>query len=186
MSAGEILHEAKAVRDQAEQLYSAAEVRAAVGVVAGQVSGTLADSNPIVLAVMSGGAFFAAELCRQLDFPYEFDYVHASRYRRELQGGRLDWHLRPAVQLRDRVVLVVDDVLDRGTTLAALHEELGRLPVAATYTAVLVEKAVERPQHRPRIDFCALHAGDAYLFGCGMDYKGYWRGLPALYAVRER
>lgn len=143
----------------------------------------LAGTNPVVLAVMHGGVFTAVELCRRFSFPHEFDYVHVTRYSGDTTGGALEWRVRPSKALAGRTVLVVDDILDRGRTLQGLATELARVGVAAQHTAVLVVKRLRRPVRRPKVDFAGLEVDDVYVFGCGMDYRGYWRGLGALYAV---
>lgn len=176
--------QAAAARRRARQLFSAAQVHAAISAMADQATAALADRNPVVLAMMQGGVFTAVELCRHFAFPYEFDYLHASRYRNRLSGGELQWIVPPAKTLAGRSVLLVDDVLDHGDTLRAAHDALHAAGVAELRTAVLVVKRVAVPR-RPAVDYVGLRAGDVYLFGCGMDYRGYWRGLPALYAVES-
>jgi hypoxanthine phosphoribosyltransferase len=182
MAGSKVAREALEVRAAASEIASAGEIRAVLDRLAAEITGVLAQSCPVLLAIMHGGVFTAVELSRRLDFPHEFDYVHASRYGKALTGGQLDWHARPRESLRGRHVLVVDDILDKGQTLAAVLEALTAIGVERVYTAVLIEKALEAP--RPTADFVGLTVPDAYLFGCGMDYKGFWRGLSALYAVR--
>jgi len=174
--------EVREVRRRARCLYTAAEVDTALAAMARRISLELGERNPIVMAVMQGGVFASVELCKHFEFPYRFDFLHVTRYGEELAGGTLEWRVRPGAELAGATVLLVDDVLDRGTTLAAVQEELRRIRVAALYTAVLVTKDVARLA-TPRVDFAALSAGDDYLVGSGMDYKGYWRGLPGVYAL---
>jgi hypoxanthine phosphoribosyltransferase len=136
-----------------------------------------------VLAVMHGGVYAAVELSRRLRFPHEFEYVHVTRYASGTKGGAIEWRVRPSKKLAGRTVLIVDDVLDRGHTLRALHAELKRVGVAKQQTAVLVVKRVASARKRPKVDYVGVEVDDLYVFGCGMDYRGYWRGLPALYAL---
>ena len=172
------------VRREARQLLSADEVDRAIAGLAKRIEAVFAAADPVILAVMHGGVFTAVNLCRHFDFPYELAYVHASRYGRELTGGALDWRVEPDRGLAGRAVLVVDDVLDRGVTLGSLCGKLRGLEVATLGVAVLVVKDIDGEPERPRPDFVGITIEDVYLFGCGMDYKGYWRGLPALYAVQ--
>ena len=182
MTSSDFDNEIAAVRRDARLVRSAEQVQAAIADMAERINARLADKHPVVVAVMHGGVFAAVNLCRHFSFPYEFDYVHLSRYRKSLEGGELDWHVPPRPDLTDRVVLVVDDVLDHGTTLAEVCKSLRRLKVAELYTGVLVSKDVDESMSRPAVDFVGIQTEDVYLFGCGMDYKGHWRGLPALYA----
>ncbi len=177
--------EAAGVRRRARRLLSAAEVDATLARMAAEIGPALGAANPVVVAVMNGGAFTAVELCRAFDFPYEFAYVHVSRYRDALTGGELEWHVEPQPRLAGRTILLVDDILDRGLTLAALERSLRALGVGDIFKAVFVVKDLDPEPVRPAVDFVGTHVEDAYVFGCGMDYKGYWRGLPELMALAD-
>jgi len=150
-----------------------------------EATSELKDANPVVLAVMHGGVFTAVEMCKRFEFPHEFDYVHVTRYGGGVAPGELKWRVRPSAKLKGRTVLVVDDILDRGHTLRALQAELTRVGVAKQYTAALVVKRVASAGRRPRVDFAGVTVDDVYVFGCGMDYFGYWRELRGLYAIDE-
>jgi hypoxanthine phosphoribosyltransferase len=173
-------------RRSAVMLYSPQEIEAAIARMAGEAAAVVAGRDPVVLPIMLGGIFTAVRLCAYFDFPYELDRLELGRYGRSLRGGDLEWRVDPAVELGGRVVLLVDDVLDTGVTLAAVQGRLSALGVAAQYTAVLVVKEIREARERPAVDFRGVRCDDRYVFGCGMDYKGYWRGLPALYAVNGR
>lgn len=170
------------VLSKARLLYSAEQVDAALKRMAADITDDLSETNPYIVCVMNGGAFTAVNLCRHFRFAYEFDFVHVSRYGSATEGGELKWRVWPDTVLAGRTVLLVDDVLDRGLTLAALLAELARVGVAEVKTAVLVNKRVTGSLPRPPLDYYALEADDVYLFGCGMDFAGHWRGLPELYA----
>jgi hypoxanthine phosphoribosyltransferase len=172
------------VRRTARQIYSPDDVARALDRMAAKVAQRVRAANPVVLAVMHGGAFAALELCKRFSFPHEFDYVHVTRYRGETHGGRLVWRVRPRASLAGRTVLVVDDILDHGKTLQALDAELERIGVCDRLTAVLVVKRLARVK-RPKVTVAGLDVDDLYVFGSGMDYRGYWRALDGIYAVAE-
>jgi hypoxanthine phosphoribosyltransferase len=175
--------DAAAALRAARQIYSEREIDRAIERMAAEIERKLSSADPVVLAVMQGGVFAAVELCRQFRFAHEFDYVHVTRYRGGVEGGDVEWRVRPSERLKGRTVLVVDDILDRGHTLEALTAELARIGVAAQYTAVLVVKRLAAAAPRPHVDFAGVEVDDAYVFGCGMDYREQWRGLRALYAL---
>lgn len=177
------LDEAIHIRETARQLVSPEQVRGALDRMAAAAGEVLAKENPLVLAVMNGGAFTAVELCQRLDFPHELDFVHVTRYDGELVGGELHWRAWPDRDLSGRTVLVVDDIVDHGDTLAAICRRLQQDGVGQLYVAVLVIKQLDQPRVRMEVDFAGLDVEDVYVFGCGMDYKGYWRGLRGIYAV---
>ena len=169
--------------EQSDLVASAEEVQAALRRVASDVEARLAGAYPLVLAVMGGAVVFAGQLLPLLRFPLDFDYIHVSRYGAGTRGAAVDWRVTPTESVRGRAVLVVDDILDRGHTLAALGQELAQIGVAAQLTAVLVVKRVAASEPRPRVHFAGVEVDDVYVFGCGMDYRGHWRGLRALYAL---
>lgn len=172
------------VRATAAMIHDAEEVGRVLDTLAASITAAVAGKDPVVLAVMNGGAFVATELCKRFEFLYEFDYAHATRYGHELEGGVIEWKVLPSERIRDRVVVVVDDVLDRGSTLQSLLTAVRDIGAAEIYTAVLVRKQLDDDPQRPEVDFVGLETQDVFLFGCGMDYAGYWRGLPALYGAK--
>jgi hypoxanthine phosphoribosyltransferase len=180
-----LLADVRRVRRTARRVYSTRDVAQALDRMAEQLAPKLRHSNPIVLAVMHGGAYTALELCRRFDFPHELDYVHVTRYRGETSGGGVTWRVRPSRSLAGRTVLVVDDILDHGKTLRALDKELKRIGVRKRLSAVLVAKRLARTVSRPRVTVSGLAVDDVYVFGSGMDYRGYWRELRGIYAVAE-
>ena len=175
--------EAQRILDQADQVCSAAEVNAAVARVATAVTERLGQRHPLVLAVMGGAVVFAGQLLPQLPFPLEFDYLHVTRYGKDNAGGALRWLAEPRLDIAGRTLLVVDDILDEGITLAAIKLRLLELGATACYTAVFAEKALGR--EKPiAADFVGVTLPDRYLFGFGMDVSGAWRNLPAVYAMK--
>jgi hypoxanthine phosphoribosyltransferase len=171
-----------AARDAAECLFDAAAVERAVDQLAVRLTLRLHDAHPIVMCVMNGGMILTAELLLRLQFPLEVSYVHATRYRDATQGAVLEWRAAPAADVSGRTVLLVDDVLDEGHTLAAVDARLRESGAANVVTAVLVDKQIGRP--RPvRVDDAALQCPDRFLFGHGMDYRGHWRNVAGIYAL---
>jgi hypoxanthine phosphoribosyltransferase len=170
--------------ENSEPIASADEVQAALRRVAVQVSEQLSASYPLVLAVMGGAVVFAGQILPLLHFPLDFDYIHASRYGDRTHGTQVDWRVTPPASVRDRPVLVLDDILDGGQTMAAIRERLLELGAASFHCAVLVEKVLrdDKPIHA---DFVGLRIADRFVFGYGMDAKGYWRNLPEIRAMRD-
>jgi hypoxanthine phosphoribosyltransferase len=179
------LAEIRRAREEADCLADAATVAAAYDRLARDITARLAEANPLVYVVMNGGMVVAGQLLPRLPFPLELAYLHATRYGHAFKGTLLDWRVRPTQDPRERTVLVVDDILDEGYTLAAILEHLLAEGAREVLSAVLVHKVHER-KARPgmRADFTGLDIPDRFLFGCGMDYKGYWRNAPAIYAVK--
>jgi len=177
--------EARAVFQDAELIRTADEVQDAVRRVAHSINATLADQHPLVLSVMGGAVVFTGQLLPMLDFPLDFDYLHVSRYGNEKQGGELHWKVAPRENVRGKVVLVVDDILDEGETLHAIKQRVMELGATRFYSAVFADK--ENGKEKPiRADFVGMELPNRFVFGFGMDIHGAWRNLPAIYAVKEK
>ncbi|MBW3549996.1 MAG: hypoxanthine-guanine phosphoribosyltransferase [Proteobacteria bacterium] len=146
------------------------------------------DASPVFLTVMHGGLLFAAQLAVELGalgLDLEFDYLHATRYRGATSGGELVWKHRPATLLRGRRVLLVDDIVDEGHTLAAVGRWCHEQGAAEVRIAALTVKAHDRCVPGVRADYVGVEVPDRYVFGYGMDYHEKGRNLPAIYALRE-
>ncbi|HBG51164.1 hypoxanthine-guanine phosphoribosyltransferase [Candidatus Macondimonas diazotrophica] len=178
------LEEVRQVRTEADCLCPAEAVSAAIAQMAEAITDDLADRNPLVLCVMTGAVVPTAWLLELLAFPLELDYLHATRYDGAIQGAELRWIHQPRMALADRTVLLVDDILDEGVTLDALQSWCRAQGAAEVRTAVLARKLHDRNHLGTSADYIGLDVPDRYVFGAGMDYKGYWRNLPAIYAVR--
>jgi hypoxanthine phosphoribosyltransferase len=176
--------QARIILQDAELIRSADAVQDAVRRVADAINLVLADQHPLLLSVMGGAVVFTGQLLPMLDFPLDFDYLHVSRYGDERQGGQLHWKVAPRENVRGKVVLVVDDILDEGETLHAIKQRVMELGASRFYSAVFADKVngKDKPIHA---DFVGMELPDRFVFGYGMDIHGAWRNLPAIYAVKE-
>lgn len=179
------LDEAQQVLDQADCLHDARAVQDAYDRLADAIAQDYADRNPMILCVMTGGLVPTGEIIKRLGFGFELDYLHATRYRGGTTGGGLEWKRQPnASRIEGREVLVIDDILDEGHTLVAIRKALAEFGPASLKVAVTCEKLHDRRAPGAHAEYIGLQVEDRYVFGCGMDYKEYWRQLPAIYAVK--
>lgn len=178
------IEQTRDILNAADLIHSAETVQAEVSRVAREITARLGETNPLVLCVMSGGVPFAGHLLTQLDFPLEFDYLHVTRYGQETSGGALSWRAAPWTPVKGRTVLLLDDILDEGVTLAAIVDRLKEMGAAECYTAVATDK-LNGKQKPIKADFVALEVPDRFVFGFGMDVRGAYRNLPAIYAMKE-
>jgi hypoxanthine phosphoribosyltransferase len=179
------VQKAWAFLENSEPVASAEQVEAAVQRLAAEIRGRLGGAYPLVLAVMGGAVVFAGQILPRLRFPLDFDYIHASRYGAATRGAQIEWRVAPpAAAVNGRDVLVLDDILDGGETMAAIRARLLELGAKSFHCAVLAEKKlnVEKPI---KADFVGLRIADRFVFGCGMDAKGFWRNLPEIRAMKE-
>jgi hypoxanthine phosphoribosyltransferase len=181
MNREEALH----IFQHSEEIVSAPDVNASIARMAVAIRDEMSEDFPLVLSVMGGAAVFTGMLLPHLDFPLEFDYIHLTRYRNSTRGSNeMQWRVAPAESVKDRVVLVLDDILDEGETMAAIRDRILAMGAKRFLSAVLCEKIIpkEKPLHP---DYCGFEVPDRYVFGCGMDAKGYWRNLPTIRALTD-
>lgn len=170
------------VFQKSECLFNEASVEKALDRLAAEISSRLGSSTPLVVCLMNGGAVPFGRLLTRLQFPLQVDYVHATRYGSRLKGGELEWIAGPFADPKGRTILLVDDILDEGATLAAIEARYRADGAREVLKAVLVQK--ERPRKLSiSAEFVGLTIPDRYVFGYGMDYKGWLRNAPGIYAV---
>ena len=178
------IEEIKAIETSAELLYSEAQVETALDQIAEKINYLLYDRNPVLLCVLNGGIVAAGKLLTRLNFPLTIDSINLTRYQDNIGGETINWIQKPAIPLQSRTVLIVDDILDAGLTLEAIYNYCQEQGATSIYSAVLIEKVLD--QQKPvKADFIGLTAINRYLFGYGMDYKGYLRNAQGIYACKE-
>jgi hypoxanthine phosphoribosyltransferase len=178
------LKQAWAFLEDSDLIAGAEEVQAAVRRVATEIEQRLSGSYPLVLAVMGGAVVFAGQILPLLRFPLDFDYIHASRYGAATRGAGVDWKVSPPGLAKGRTVLVLDDILDHGETMAVIRQSLLEVGAREFHCAVLVDKRIDKPKPI-RADFIGLSIPDRFVFGCGMDARGLWRNLPEIRAMKD-
>lgn len=178
------IEQARQIRDDADLIYSPGAVEEALRRVADRISVRLGAANPLVLSVMGGAVVFTGQLLPLLDFPLEFDTLYVSRYGAATSGGQIHWRIEPRATVADRTVLVLDDILDEGHTMAAIREKVMALGAREFYCAVFADKDLGRDKPITP-DFVGLTVPNRYVFGFGMDVRGAWRNLPAIYALKD-
>jgi len=177
--------QASEVLETAQCLYNEQQVEQAITGLAESISQALKDKDPVILCVMNGGLVLTGKLLTQLNFPLTVDYIHATRYRKQTRGGELQWLVKPHSSITGQTVLIVDDILDEGNTLAAVKDYCHEQGASEVLSVVLVQKLHDRNVKNTQADFVALQVNDRYVFGYGMDYKGRLRNADGIYAVRE-
>lgn len=170
--------------ERSSLVYTAEEVDLAITSVANQVNTSLPQTPIVMMCVMSGGLYFSGKLLTKLKMPVELDYVQANRYQNNLDGGDLIWTKLPSINISQKNVLLVDDILDEGLTLFGVARKCIALGAANVMTAVLTDK--ENGFNKAiQADFVGLKVPNQFVFGCGMDAFGWWRNLPEIRAYQQ-
>jgi len=170
------------IREQADQLYSMSEIDQVLEQLAEKITQDYADKNPVLVCVMNGSVMTTGHLLPKLNFPLELDYIHATRYGEKTVGGDIVWQSEPMIDLSGRAVILIEDIYDQGVTLVALREFCETAGASSVACLTLVEKLHDNKVGQ-RPEYIGMTVPDRYVFGFGMDYKGYWRNAPGIYAV---
>lgn len=178
---------ARALLKDAELVYDAGAVQKAVDKVAQQLNQRFdndeSEAFPLVLGVMGGAVVFCGQLLTRLTFPLEFDYMHVTRYGSKDQGGTIEWKVIPRSNVEGRTVIVLDDILDEGETLAHVKERLVQMGAKEVVLAVFADKDIGKSKPC-KADYVGLTLPNKFVVGYGMDAYGYWRNLPGIWAIK--
>ncbi|MFD0912897.1 hypoxanthine-guanine phosphoribosyltransferase [Methylophilus luteus] len=166
-----------------ELVFSADQVTHALDQIAQALQARLAAQPILLLCVMRGGLYLAGQLMQRLQLPARLDYLQANRYH-GTAGSDIVWARLPEFDLSGQTVVVLDDILDEGITLAAVVQHCQQANAKQVLTAVLTEKdnGLTKPL---QADVVGLSVPNRYVFGCGMDVYGWWRNLPEIRALKE-
>jgi hypoxanthine phosphoribosyltransferase len=179
---------ARALLENAEEIFYQETVQASVRRMAATLNARFGDEEkqefPLVLGVMGGAVVFTGSLLPQLTFPLEFDYIHVSRYGDDDQGGKVVWKVVPRPTVSGRTVIVLDDILDEGETLAHVKSRLLEMGAKEVIIAVFADKNIGKSKP-VKADIVGLTIPNRFVVGFGMDVYGYWRNLPGLWAIRN-
>jgi hypoxanthine phosphoribosyltransferase len=177
---------ARALLEHAEPVASAEQVQEAIRRVSAELNRRFGNPEnkafPLVLGVMGGAVVFTGNVLPQLDFPLEFDYIHVTRYGDEDQGGQVVWKVIPRQSVAGKTIIVLDDILDEGETLAQVKERLLAMGARAVIVAVFADKDIGRKKPI-QADIVGMTIPNRFVVGFGMDVYGYWRNLPGLWAI---
>ncbi|HLD16653.1 MAG TPA: hypoxanthine-guanine phosphoribosyltransferase [Coxiellaceae bacterium] len=162
------------------------EIYQALDKMAEAMTERLANSNPIFLAVVNGAMIPIGHLLLRLAFPLQLDYIHATRYQGATVGKELRWKAKPSLALQGRTVVIVDDILDGGSTFEGLVDYVKGQGAEQVYTVAIIDKKrVREPGGLEKADFIGIEIEDYYVFGFGLDYKEYLRNVPGIYRVAD-
>ncbi len=177
---------AQQVHETAELLFDSGAVEQGITDLASRVEADCGDSFPLVLCVMNGGLYLTGQLLRHWNFPLTLDYVHATRYRLATLGKDVLWKAYPQNEIRDRNVIIIDDIFDQGYTLEEVKSYCLRHGAKSCVSVFLIRKTHERKTADIQPDYVGLECGDCYVYGVGMDLNGHFRNLPAVHALPEK
>lgn len=176
----------QSVIDAASQLFSNEEIEDALYSMADEMNEKLADQNPTFLCVLNGAIVPMGQLLPLLDFPLKLDYIDATRYNGKMEGGDLRIVAKPRASVKDKVIVVMDDILDSGKTMQAIVDYLYSEGAKKVYTAVMIDKKDNREEGGLfQADFVGLQIPNQFIIGYGLDYEQYFRNLDGIYVMPQ-
>lgn len=174
---------ADARKSRVKILLAADEIRRGVERLAREIVASHGDGPLTVVGVLTGSMVLLADLIRQIDLPMQIGLVQARSYRgRALRPGALAINSDMLPELRDRNVLLVDDIFDTGRTLFELLVQLDELRPASVRTAVLLRK-MGRAEVEVQPNFVGFEIPDEFVVGYGLDFNDHYRNLPYVAAL---
>jgi len=159
-------------------LYTRQQIEITVKKLADEITRDYADKNPLLVGILKGSFMFLADLVRQLDFPLEIEFVRVSSYGRNRQSsGKINVVQGIRTRVKDRHVLVVEDIIDSGLSVNHVLESLRNKKPASLKVCCLLDKPARRQMTVP-IDYTGLTVPDKFLVGYGLDWAEQYRNLP--------
>lgn len=163
------------------EVVGAVEIRERVAELGRAITDDYRGRSPVLVGVLVGSLWFLADLVRAIDLEVEVDFLLLNRFG---EGGRIRIAADTATPLSGRDVIIVEDIVDTGLTLAVLRRMLADREVASLSTVALLDKVTRRLVDVP-LEYRGFEVGDEFLVGYGLDYEGRYRNLPSLWAVLD-
>jgi hypoxanthine phosphoribosyltransferase len=161
-----------------EVLLTRRQIESAVEMLATDIASVYQDKSPLLLGILKGSFIFIADLARRLDFPLEVDFVTLSSYDERTEScGEVSMSGRFAGNLRERHVLVVEDIVDTGLSLHFLLDHIREEKPASLRLCALLDKPSRR-KLPVQIDYLGFTIPDRFVVGYGLDYAERYRNLP--------
>ncbi|MDO8567652.1 MAG: hypoxanthine phosphoribosyltransferase [Dehalococcoidales bacterium] len=161
-------------------LFSQAQIKSAVSRMAAEITRDYYDKHPLLIGILKGSFVFMADLVRQLDFPLQVEFVRLSSYGQCAESSgkvRVPGGLRYPV--KDRHVLVVEDIIDTGLTITFLLDYLKKKKPASVRLCSLADKPSRR-RVPVNIDYLGFKVPNKFIVGYGIDYAEKFRNLPSI------
>lgn len=160
------------------------KIKARVAEVAAQISHNLEGKRPLFLAVLNGSFVFAADLLRGIETPCEISFVRMASYEGTSSTGAVKQLIGLKEDIKDRTVVIVEDIIDSGLTMVHLLELLKEKQPADIKIAALLVKPGNLKVELD-IPYCCFEIPNDFIVGYGLDYDGEGRNLPSIYTVTE-
>jgi hypoxanthine phosphoribosyltransferase len=172
----------QSILKESSVLYSNREIHLAIKKIAEEINRDIQSDVLYVLTVMNGGLYFSAHLIPLLKHTIYHDYIHATRYGNKAHGGLLHWIKEPEDTIEGKNILIIDDILDEGITLSEIISKCKKMGANNIFYTALFNKLTDK-EKSILPGYHVLNVPNKFVFGFGLDYKGFGRALPDLHII---
>lgn len=166
------------IKDITEVLFDEATILGRLDILARKITAEYEGKDLTIVALLNGSVIFMADLLRRIPLPLQVDCLAVSSYHGTQSKGSVTFRQTPVADLSNRHVLVLDDILDTGTTLRTVLDHFAQdKSILSLKSCVLLRKLIEQPR-KAEADFIAFDIPDAFVVGYGLDYNERYRNLP--------
>ena len=151
---------------------------------AAEINSDLAGETPIFICVLNGAFMFASDLYKQLDFPCQITFLKLASYSGTQSTGSVKQLIGINLELKDRVVVVLEDIVDTGITLDTIIRQLSGYEPAEIHVATFLHKP-DATIRDVKLDYVGMEIPNDFILGYGLDYDGYGRNLKEIYQLVE-
>jgi hypoxanthine phosphoribosyltransferase len=163
---------------------SATELQQRIAALGHQLSQEYADKHPLFICILNGSFMFASDLFKQLTIPAEICFIKLASYKGTKSTGQVITAIGLDIQLKDRHVIILEDIVDTGRTLATFLPEINNQQPASLSICTLLHKP-EATIHKLDLQYVGFTIPNRFVVGYGLDYDGYGRNLPELYQLKD-
>ena len=157
-------------------------IKEKVKAVAERINKDMAGKNPLLLAVLNGAFIFAADLLREIDLPCEISFVKLASYEGTSSSGSIREVIGLNIDITGRPVIIVEDIIDTGLTMAHMLETLKKQNPASIDICTLLLKP-SKLQVKLNVRYCCKEIPDDFVVGYGLDYDGFGRNTKDIYTI---
>ena len=173
------------IKDKEFELFLSQEViENAIDKVAEQLNKDMAGKDPLFVCVLNGSFIYAAELMKRVTIPCEVSFVKVSSYKGVTSTGKLKEIYGLEEDIKDRTIVIVEDIVDTGHTMALMLEQLSCDEPKEIFVSTLLLKP-DALQQKVQLDYVALEIPNDFIVGYGLDYDGYGRNLSDIYKIKN-
>ncbi len=163
-------------------LFLKTQIQKEVNRIAVEMNQELADKDPIFLGILNGAFMFASDLYKQLTFPCQITFLKLASYSGTKSTGRVKQLIGINWDLKDRVVVVLEDIVDTGVTLETIIRQLSGYQPAEIRVATFLHKP-EATVTEVKLDYVGMEIPNDFILGYGLDYDGYGRNFKEIYQL---